>query len=309
MAVTPAMIKELRESTGAGLLDCKNALAESNGDMEAALDWLRKKGLSKVSKVAGKIAAEGTVSIKISGDFKKATLTEINCQTDFVAKNDNFVNFANEISTYIHTEGTATLEDLSKASFSGKTFEEKMGEAIQKMGEKVEVRRFDTISVGETGAVNGYIHAGGNIGVIVAAECDSAKTADAVKDILKNIAMHAAAMSPAYMTEDEIPAEILEKEKEIAIEELKKEGKPEAMFDKIIPGKLKKYAKDNALVEQPFVMDDKKTIAQALSDAAKAVGGTAKIVAYRRFKVGEGIEKNEVSFADEVAAQLGQAKA
>lgn len=304
MAVTPAMIKELRESTGAGMLDCKKALAESNGDMEGALEWLRKKGLSKVSKVAGKVAAEGTVSIKISEDFKKATLTEVNCQTDFVAKNENFVAFANEMSAFIHTEGTTTADDLQKATFSGKSYEEKMGEAIQKVGEKVEVRRFDTISVGDNGVVNGYIHAGGNIGVVVAAECDSAKTADAVKDILKNIAMHAAAMSPAYMTSDEIPAEVLEKEKEIAIEELKKEGKPEAMFDKIIPGKLKRYAKDNALVEQPFVMDDKKTVAQALSAAAKEVGGTAELVAYRRFKVGEGIEKNEVSFADEVAAQL-----
>jgi len=306
MAVTPAMIKELRESTGAGMLDCKKALAESNGDMEGALEWLRKKGLSKVSKVAGKIAAEGTVSIKISDDFKKATLTEVNCQTDFVAKNENFVGFANEMSTFIHSEGTGSIEDLQKANFNGKTFEEKMGEAIQKVGEKVEVRRFDTITVGENGVVNGYIHAGGNIGVIVAADCDSAKTADAVKDILKNIAMHAAAMSPAYMTESEIPAETLEKEKEIAIEELKKEGKPEAMFDKIIPGKLKRFAKDNALVEQPFVMDDKKTVAQALSAAAKDAGGTAELVAYRRFKVGEGIEKSEVSFADEVAAQLGQ---
>lgn len=304
MAVTPAMIKELRESTGAGMLDCKKALAESNGDMEGALEWLRKKGLSKVSKVAGKVAAEGTVSIKISDDFKKATLTEVNCQTDFVAKNENFVAFANEMSSFIHMEGTTTTDELQNATFSGKSYEEKMGEAIQKMGEKVEVRRFDTISVGDNGVVNGYIHAGGNIGVVVAAQCDSAKTADAVKDMLKNIAMHAAAMSPAYMTEDEIPAEVLEKEKEIAIEELKKEGKPEAMFDKIIPGKLKRYAKDNALVEQPFVMDDKKTVAQALSAAAKEVGGTAELVAYRRFKVGEGIEKNEVSFADEVAAQL-----
>jgi elongation factor Ts len=246
MAVTPAMIKDLRESTGAGLLDCKKALAESNGDMEAALDWLRKKGLSKVSKVADKVAAEGTVCLKISDDFKKATLTEVNCQTDFVAKNENFVNFANEMSHYVHIEGTMSVEELQSANFGGKTFEEKMGEAIQKMGEKVEVRRFDTISVGENGVVNGYIHAGGNIGVIIAADCDSAKTADSVKDMLKNIAMHAAAMSPAYMTEEEIPAEILAKEKEIAIEELKKEGKPEAMFDKIIPGKLKKYAKDNA---------------------------------------------------------------
>jgi len=309
MAVTPALIKELREGTGAGLLDCKNALTASDGDMDGALEWLRKKGLSKVSKVAGKIAAEGTVAVEINDDFKKATITEVNCQTDFVAKNENFVSFANEMSGYIHAENISSVEDLQKMSFGSKSFEEKMGEAIQKVGEKVEVRRFDTITVGDNGVVNGYIHAGGNIGVIVAAECDSPKTAEAVRDILRNIAMHAAAMNPIYMNEDEIPAETLEKEREIAIEELKKEGKPEAMFDKIIPGKLKKYAKDNSLVNQPYVMDDKKTVAEALSAVAKESGGTAKIVGYRRFKVGEGIAKNEVSFADEVAAQLGQTKA
>jgi elongation factor Ts len=304
MAVTPALIKELRETSGAGMLDCKKALAASDGDMEGAIEWLRKKGLSKVSKVAGKVAAEGTITVQISDDNRKATLTEVNCQTDFVAKNENFVSFANEMSLYIHTENPSTVVDLEKGTFNGKSFEEKMGEAIQKMGEKVEVRRFDTITVDENGVINGYIHAGGNIGVIVAAECDSANTAAAVKDMLKNIAMHAAAMNPTFMNEDEIPAETLEKEREIAIEELKKEGKPEAMFDKIIPGKLKRYAKDNSLVNQPFVMDDKKSVGEALSAAAKEAGGTAKIVGYRRFQVGEGIEKNEVSFADEVAAQL-----
>lgn len=309
MAVTPEMIKELREGTGAGLLDCKKALAESNGDMDGALEWLRKKGLSKVSKVAGKVAAEGTVALEVSSDFKKATLTEVNCQTDFVAKNENFVSFASEMSGYIHTNTVSSAEDLQKAKFGSMSFEERVGEAIQKVGEKVEVRRFDTITVGENGIVNGYIHAGGSIGVIVAAECDSSKTAQALKDTVRNIAMHAAAMNPTYMTEEEIPASVLEKEKEIAIEELKKEGKPAAMYDKIIPGKLKKYAKDNSLVNQPFVMDDKKSVAEALSAAAKEVGGTAKIVGYRRFKVGEGIQKETMSFADEVAAQLGQAKA
>ena len=304
MAVTPAMIKELRETTGAGMLDCKKALKESDGNIEGALEWLRKKGLSKVSKVAGKVAAEGTVSLQINDTFTKATLAEINCQTDFVAKNDNFVNFANEMSLFVHTNDLTTVEELQSSTFDGQSYEEKMGETIQKVGEKVEVRRFVTISVTDNGVVNGYIHAGGKIGVIVAAECDSAKTAQEVKDILKNIAMHAAAMNPRWLNEDEIPQDIIEKEKEIAIEELKKEGKPEKMFDKIIPGKIKRFVKDNSLLNQPFVMDDKKTVEQALSAVAKEVGGSAKIVGYKRFGVGEGIEKKELSFAEEVAAQL-----
>jgi elongation factor Ts len=304
MAVTPAMIKELRETTGAGMLDCKKALKESNADMEGALEWLRKKGLSKASKVAGKVAAEGTVSLQIDDNYKKATLTEVNCQTDFVAKNENFVNFANEMSLFIHTNELTTTEELQNSTFDGQTYEEKMGETIQKVGEKVEVRRFVSVSVGDNGIVNGYIHAGGKIGVVVAAECDSSETAQKIKDTLKNIAMHAAAMNPRWLSEDEIPQDIIEKEKEIAVEELKKEGKPEKMFDKIIPGKIKKFVKDNTLLNQPFVMDDKKSVAQALSAAAKEVGGSATIVGYQRFGVGEGIEKKELSFAEEVAAQL-----
>jgi elongation factor Ts len=285
-------------------LIAKKALKESNADMEGALEWLRKKGLSKASKVAGKVAAEGTVSLQIDDNYKKATLTEVNCQTDFVAKNENFVNFANEMSLFIHTNELTTTEELQNSTFDGQTYEEKMGETIQKVGEKVEVRRFVSVSVGDNGIVNGYIHAGGKIGVVVAAECDSSETAQKIKDTLKNIAMHAAAMNPRWLSEDEIPQDIIEKEKEIAVEELKKEGKPEKMFDKIIPGKIKKFVKDNTLLNQPFVMDDKKSVAQALSAAAKEVGGSATIVGYQRFGVGEGIEKKELSFAEEVAAQL-----
>jgi len=303
-SITPALIKELRESTGAGMLDCKKALKESNGDMEGALEWLRKKGLSKASKVAGKIAAEGIVSLQISDDYKKATIAEVNCQTDFVAKNENFVNFANEMSSYVHINEIESVEELQNSTFGEQSYEEKMGETIQKVGEKVEVRRFATMKVGENGVINGYIHAGGKIGVIIAVECNSSETANAVKDFIKNIAMHAAAMNPRWLDEDEIPQDIIEKEKEIAIEELKKEGKPQKMFDKIIPGKIKKFVKDNTLLNQPFVMDDKKTVAKALEEKAKEVGGSAKIVGYKRFAVGEGIEKKEISFAEEVAAQL-----
>ena len=302
--VTPAMIKDLREKTQAGMLDCKKALNASDGDFDGAIEWLRKKGLSKVSKVANKIAAEGTVAIKINEDYTKATLTEVNRQTDFVAKNENFVAFSNEMTEYIHAESIKTTKELSSAVFNGQTYEEKMGETIQKIGEKVEVRRFDTIAMDENGIVNGYIHAGGSIGVLIGVECDNKETASKLNNFVKDIAMHAAAMNPTYLSETDIPEDVLAKEKEIAIEELKKEGKPEAMFDKIIPGKLKRFAKDNSLTEQPFVKDDKKSVAKALEAAAKEVGGSAKIVTFKRFAVGEGIEKNEMSFADEVAAQM-----
>jgi len=308
-AVTPAMVKELREMTDAGMLDCKKALKASEGDMEAAVEWLRKKGLSKAAKVAGKVAAEGTIGLKIDENFKKATMTEVNCQTDFVAKNENFTAIVDNMVGFIYTEEVANLESLQSATINGASFEETMAAAVQKVGENIQVRRFDTIKVNENGVINGYVHSNGSVGVIVAVEADSAETASKLVDFTKDIAMHAAAMSPQWLAEEDIPQETIDKELEIAREELKKEGKPEAMWDKILPGKVKRFAKDNTLVNQPFVKDDKKSVAQALSAAAKECGGDAKVVAFTRFKVGEGIEKQEMSFADEVAAQVQGAKA
>ena len=302
--VTPAMIKELREMTNAGMMDCKKALAESDGDMEGAVEWLRKKGLSSAAKKAGRTAAEGVIAVKISDDMRKGSISEVNCETDFVAQNDNFLQFAQEVVHTVHTEGVSDVEALRGGSISGMGYEERIGLAVSKVGEKVDVRRFVSIEMGEGGVVNGYVHANGKIGVIVGAQCDSAKTAEAVRDILRDIAMHTAAMKPLYLTEDEIPEADIEKEREIAIEQLKKEGKPEAMFDKIIPGKLKKYAKDITLVNQPFVKDDKKSVAQVLSETAKAAGGSAELKGFVRYEVGEGLEKKTANFADEVAAQM-----
>ena len=306
--VTPAMIKELRESTQAGMLDCKKALTAAEGDMQGAVEWLRKKGLSKASKVAGKVTAEGTVGLIVSDDFKTATITEVNCQTDFVSQNENFVAIVDDMVAFIHTEQPSDMEELKSSTISGKSFEETMASAVQRVGENIQVRRFDSLTVKDSGVVNGYIHSNGSVGVIVSAKTDSDATSDKLQTFMKDIAMHAAAMSPQWLVEGDIPAENLKKEEEFAREDLKKEGKPEAMWDKIIPGKLKKYAKENTLANQMFVKDDKKTVAAALSAAAKEVGGTAELTAFARFKVGEGIEVETKDFADEVAEQLAAAK-
>jgi elongation factor Ts len=301
--VTPEMIKQLREATNAGMLDCKKALTESNGDMEGAITYLRKKGLSKAAKVADKIAAEGLIEVKIADDFKSGTITEVNCETDFVAKNENFKGFIFEMTEAIHVGGYADVESFKSHKFGSLSFEDKMGEAVSRIGEKIEVRRFESFKVGANGVVNGYLHANGRVGVVVAVECDSAKTADAVRDITRDIAMHAAAMKPAYLDESAVPQDAIDREKDIAIEQLKKEGKPEAMIEKIVPGKIKKFVQENSLVGQAFVKDDKKTVGEALVAAAKTAGGTAKLVAFARYEVGEGMIKKGCSFAEEVASQ------
>ena len=306
MAVTAAMVKELRQMTNAGMMDCKKALTETDGDMDAAVEWLRKKGLSSAAKKAGRVASEGAISIEIGKDYRKGTIAEINSETDFVAQNDNFKALVKKATNHIHCSLATTVEDLLQTEIDGTKFEEFLKGEIAKIGENIVTRRFVTVNAGENGTVEGYIHGNGKVGVLVAAKCDSDKTCEAIRPILKNIAMHIAAMNPAYLNEDAVPAEVIEKEKEIAIEQLKKEGKPENIWDKILPGKIKRFLKDNTLVNQPFVMDDKKRVGEVLNAAAKEAGGTAKIVEFIRFELGEGIEKKEEDFAAEVAAQMGK---
>jgi elongation factor Ts len=291
MAVTAAMVKELRQMTNAGMMDCKKALTETNGDMEAAVEWLRKKGLSSAAKKAGRIASEGAISIEISDDRRKGTIAEINSETDFVAQNDNFKALVKKATLHVHCETADTVEDLMQTTIDGTTFEEFLKGEIAKIGENIVMRRFITVDAGENGTVEGYIHGNGKVGVLIAAKCDSDATCEAIRPTLKNIAMHIAAMNPQYLDEEAVPAEVIEKEKEIAIEQLKKEGKPEKIWDKILPGKIKRFLKDNTLVNQPFVMDDKKTVGEVLEEAAKAAGGSAKIVEFIRYELGEGIEK------------------
>jgi len=305
MAVTAAQVKALREKTGAGMMDCKKALVEANGDEEKAIEILRKKGLSKAAKKADRNAAEGRVEINITPDFKKGSIIEVNCETDFVAKTDEFIEFVSETVKTVNTADITDVENLMKTSFGEGTFEEELKVKIAKIGENIVVRRIATIKAPENGIVNGYIHAGGKVGVLVAAACDSEKTCEAIKDTLKNIAMHIAAMKPTYLNPESVPADVIEKEKEIAKAQLLKEGKPENVIEKIIPGKINKFYQEVCLTEQEYVKAEKKeNVAKALEKAAKAAGGSAKLVDFVRFEVGEGLVKNACNMADEVAEAL-----
>lgn len=306
MSIKASDVKELRQMTGAGMMDCKKALTEAQGNMEKAVEVLRKKGLSAAAKKADRVAAEGSITIEIGEGNKKATITEINAETDFVAKNENFQKFAGEATAHIHAESVTTVEQLDETIINGDRFADYLSTQISKIGEKLVVQRFQTIEVSENGAVGGYLHANGRVGVIVAAQCDTPKTAEAVVDALKDISMHAAAMNPQYLNEAAVPEDIVAKEKEIAQAQLKKEGKPEQIWDKILPGKIAKYFKDNTLEAQPFVKDDKQSVGEFLSSAAKTVGGTATLVEFVRYELGENVEKKQGDFAAEVAAELGK---
>ncbi len=298
----PKDIKKLREMTDAGMMDCKQALAATDGDMDAAVEWLRKKGLGAAAKKAGKVAAEGTIAVKISDD--KAVIGEINSQTDFVAQNDKFKSFVAEVMDHVFENNLKDAEAVNASQIKGQPFAEFLSLNIATIGENLVARRFATIEADDNVAVNGYVHANGKVGVIVAAECDSAETAAAVKGALKEIAMHAAAMAPKFLDESKIDSEVIEKEKEIAREQLIKEGKPEAILEKILPGKIKRFLQDNALVDQKFVMNDKVSVAEHLSAVAKEAGGTAKLIEFVRLELGEGIEVEEEDFAAEVAKQM-----
>ena len=302
--ITAKMVKDLRTKTSAGMMDCKKALVEANGDEEKAIEVLRKKGLANADKKGDRNAAEGVVNVTISDDYKTATISEINCETDFVAKNADFQEFVTATTEQIQKTEPVDVEALLNGEFKGAKFEEELKTIIAKIGENIVVRRFTTIKADENGVVNGYVHMGGKVGVVVAAACDKPETAEAVKEILRDIAMHAAAMSPKYLNPESIPAEDLEKEKEIAKAQLEKEGKPANIIEKIIPGKIKRFESDNCLTKQAFVKDDKKTVEQVLADAAKAVNGEAKLVEYVRYEMGEGLTKNGCTLAAEVAAAL-----
>ncbi len=303
--ITAAMVKALREKTGVGMMDCKKALVETDGNEEKAVELLRKKGLAKAAKKADRNAAEGRVEIYLSDDFKKGSIAEVNCETDFVAKTDEFTEFVSEIVKTINVNDIADEEALNKASFGQGTFEEELKVKIAKIGENILVRRMGTIKAPANGIVNGYIHAGGKVGVLVAAACDSEATCEAVKDTLRDIAMHIAAMKPQYLNPEAVPADVIEKEKDIAKAQLLKEGKPEQVIEKIIPGKIKRFFSDSCVTEQEYVKAEKKeTVAEALSKAAKAAGGKAELVDFIRFEVGEGLTKNACNMADEVAAAL-----
>lgn len=292
MAITTALIKELRERTGAGMLDCKKALEENGGDIEKAIDWLREKGIAKAAKKSGRVAAEGLVFAAVSADRKKGAILEFNSETDFVAKNDEFKTFGEKL-VQLSLEHDLTSEDELKAfELEGKKVEDNLTELIAKIGENMNIRRLKLVST--DGFVETYIHLGGKIGVLLNVSGEA--TPENVEKA-KGVAMHVAAMDPKYLNSEQVTADDLEREKEIARHQLQQEGKPENIIEKILDGKMRKFYEENCLVNQKYVRDDSVTIEKFIAPSS--------IISFDRFKVGEGIEKEESDFAAEVAAMAG----
>lgn len=293
-AITASLVKELRERTGAGMMDCKKALQENNGDMDKAIDYLREKGIAKAVKKAGRVAAEGLIFDAISEDNKKAVLIEFNSETDFVAKNAEFKEFGKKLAEVAIAKNARTVEELNEVECcEGKTVAQAVTDLIAKIGENMNIRRVEFVESTE-GFVATYSHLGGKLGVIV--ELTGEATEENVTKA-RDIAMHVAAMDPKYLNSSEVTTDDLEHEKEIARKQLEAEGKPAQIIEKILVGKMNKFYEENCLVDQIYVRaENKETVAKFAEPST--------VLSYTRFKVGDGIEKKEENFAEEVAAQI-----
>lgn len=353
MEITAALVKKLRDMTDAGMMECKKALVEVNGDIEKAIGYLREKGLSKAAKKAGRIAAEGAIVLKVNSNLNQASMAEVNSETDFVAKNDNFKELCIKTIDIVSNSNINSIEDLNRAKIDNTSFEDYLKSQIAKIGENIVVRRF--INIKESGNVitNGYLHSNGKVGTIISLSFNNEDSRSKIEELSKNLCMHAAAMKPQIISYDQFSDEFIKKEKNALIAEIEKENeelkrlgktlktipeyiskkeldaevlnkkeeqfkanlkeqnKPEAIWNKILPGLIDRFIADNTLLDQRltllgqfFVMDDKKTIAQILDEKSKELGDTITITNYVRYELGEGIEKKEENFAKEVANQL-----
>lgn len=304
MAITAQMVKELREMTSAGMMDCKKALAETNGDMEAAVKFLREQGLMKQEKKAGRIAAEGIAMTASSDDSKSAAIVEVNSETDFVAKNQEFVNFAQGLcELQLAGDFQEDVEALKAAKFLGSDddVDTTLKTLIAKIGENMTLRRIAKLSV-DKGVVATYLHGGGKIGVLLAIESEGDKTE--LEALGRDIAMQVASMNPKFISSDDVDAEFIANEKEVLMQQAINEGKPANIAEKMVQGRLNKELKEVCLLEQEFVKDSDFTIKSLIADKAKALGADIKVVAFKRFEVGEGLEKKQENFAEEVAKQM-----
>ena len=301
MAITAQMVKELRESTGAGMMDCKKALQEAEGNMERAVDILREKGLSKAAKKADRIAAEGLVAIELNADNTVASMVEVNSETDFVAKNEDFKTFVKDAAMMaLATDKVEVADLLAETHNEGIALSEVLNNRIATIGEKLDVRRF--VKIATEGQVAGYIHGGGKIGVLVEM-ITTAKDAEVIA-MGRDIAMQVAAMNPKYVSRDDVDQEYIAHETEILTQQALNEGKPANIVEKMIKGRLEKQLKEVCLLEQPFVKNGDLTIKALVAETAKKVGADITLGRVVRFEVGEGIEKKEENFAEEVAKQL-----
>lgn len=307
--VTAQLVKELRELTGAGMMDCKKALSETNGDLSKAVDVLREKGLASAAKKAGRVAAEGVVSSYVSEDYSKGTLIELNCETDFVAINPLFVNLSKEICQIASEnacEDVATIEGLEyKFNSEFATVKDAIIGAVAKLGENISLRRVTNYATSE-GVVNTYIHGDGKIGVMV--ELKSDRKDEEVAKIAKDICMQIAASNPLFLDVDSVDQEVVEKERQILKTQALNEGKPEQVVEKMVEGRIRKYYQEVCLVEQSFVKDPDLTVKKFVESKSKELGSEIKIVRFSRFEKGEGIEKAEENFAEEVQKQMNKGK-
>lgn len=305
MAITASMVKELREMTGAGMMDCKKALNETNGDMDAAIEFLRKNGQAKAEKKAGRIAAEGIVKAVVKDD-KVAAIVEVNSETDFVAKNEEFQGFVDAVVNQVADSDAADMDAFMAEAWAAdttKTVKDALIEKVAVIGENLNIRRFEKIVT--DGCVVDYIHGGGRIGVLIEAEADVVN--DEIKKCLKNVAMQVAAMSPKYTSRAEVSQEYMDHEKEILLAAAKKENpeKPENIIEKMIIGRLNKELKEICLLDQAYVQDSDLTVAKYVEKVAKENNANITVKRFVRFETGEGIEKKQEDFAAEVAAQMG----
>jgi len=306
MVITAAMVKELRNKTGVGVMDCKKALTETDGDMDKAIEFLREKGLATAEKKSDRIAAEGIVSAVVKGETL-AVIVEVNSETDFVAKNDKFQSFVSGVAETIISADVKDVEELASKPWindTSKTVKEELVSQISVIGENMTIRRFEKIST-DNGIIVPYIHGGGRIGVLVQAETDVVNAE--VKEALKNVAMQIAALYPKYVSRDEISEDYIAHETEILKAQAKNENpnKPDNIIEKMIIGRLNKELKEVCLLDQSYVKDGDLTVSKYLDQVSKEVGGTIKVVKFVRFETGEGLEKKEENFAEEVAKQMG----
>ncbi len=299
MSITAAMVSELRKKTGAGMMDCKKALNETGGNMDEAVDFLRKKGLAAAAKKSGRVAAEGSVAVASEGTV--GVVVEINAETDFVAKNDAFQSFVGGVTEVVLKNEIADVEALKALAFpgTGRNVEEELTHQIATIGENMSLRRFARVDAGE-GVVASYVHGAGKIGVLV--ELQTASADERVVELGKQIAMHVAAAAPQYLVRDEVPADIVDKEKEIMRVKAIESGKPENIVDKIILGQINKYYGEVCLLEQAFVIDPDQKVGKVVEALGKELGTPIKLNSFVRYQLGEGIEKEEGDFAAEVAA-------
>ncbi|MFK3959300.1 translation elongation factor Ts [Guptibacillus hwajinpoensis] len=291
MAVTAQMVKELRAQTGAGMMDCKKALTENDGDMDKAIDWLREKGISKAAKKADRVAAEGLATIAVEGN--KAVIAEINSETDFVSKNESFISLINDISHHLLKTNPESVDAALESKMeNGQTVTEFINDKIAKIGEKISLRRFQIIEKTDADAFGAYLHMGGRIGVLTLLE----GTTD--EEVAKDVAMHTAAVNPRFVSRDAVPAEEVEREREVLKQQALNEGKPEKIVEKMVEGRINKFFEEISLVDQPFVKDTDQKVGKYVESKGATVKG------FIRYEVGEGMEKREDNFAEEVMSQV-----